>query len=79
MPRFCMAAPKVRQSRYCGRFHIPCLDAPLLGCRIPRFRLTFAGWVRKLTGKPVIAVGSVTLANDSKSEMGKIFGGGCAG
>ncbi len=22
MPRFCMAAPKVRQSHYCGRFHI---------------------------------------------------------
>jgi 2,4-dienoyl-CoA reductase-like NADH-dependent reductase (Old Yellow Enzyme family) len=32
---------------------------------------TLAGWTRKLTGKPTIAVGSVTLNNDSRAEHGK--------
>lgn len=30
-----------------------------------------AAWVRRLSGKPTIAVGSVTLGNDFKSEHGK--------
>lgn len=34
--------------------------------------LTLAAWTRKLAGKPVIAVGSVTLCNDFKSPQGKI-------
>ena len=34
--------------------------------------LSFSGWVRKLSGKPTIAVGSVTLGNDFKSAEGKI-------
>lgn len=34
--------------------------------------LTLAGWVRRLTARPVIAVGSVTLGNDFKSGQGKI-------
>lgn len=33
--------------------------------------LGLAGWVRRLSGKPTIAVGSVTLGNDFKSERGK--------
>lgn len=33
--------------------------------------LCFAGWVRKLSGKPTVAVGSVTLGNDFKSAHGK--------
>lgn len=33
--------------------------------------LGFAGWLRKLSGRPAIAVGSVTLANDFKSADGK--------
>ncbi len=32
---------------------------------------SLAAWTRHLTGKPVIAVGSVTLGNDFKSELGK--------
>ena len=34
--------------------------------------VSLAGWVRKITGRPVIAVGSVTLGNDFKSDTGKI-------
>ena len=33
--------------------------------------LGLAGWVRQLSGRPTIAVGSVTLGNDFKSEFGK--------
>ena len=33
--------------------------------------LSFSGWVRKLSGKPTIAVGSVTLGNHFKSAEGK--------
>jgi 2,4-dienoyl-CoA reductase-like NADH-dependent reductase (Old Yellow Enzyme family) len=33
--------------------------------------LTLAGWVRKLSGQPVIAVGSVTLGTDFKSAGGR--------
>ena len=33
--------------------------------------LGLAGWVRRLSGRPTIAVGSVTLGNDFKSEHGK--------
>ena len=33
--------------------------------------LSFAAWVRKISGKPTIAVGSVTLGNDFKSAQGK--------
>jgi 2,4-dienoyl-CoA reductase-like NADH-dependent reductase (Old Yellow Enzyme family) len=33
--------------------------------------LSLAGWVRRLSGKPTIAVGSVTLGNDFKSADGK--------
>lgn len=33
--------------------------------------LTFAGWTKKRSGRPVIAVSSVTLANDFTSEMGQ--------
>jgi 2,4-dienoyl-CoA reductase-like NADH-dependent reductase (Old Yellow Enzyme family) len=35
--------------------------------------LTLAGWTRKLSGRPTIAVGSVTLGNDFKSAQGKQF------
>ncbi len=35
--------------------------------------LTFAAWAKKISGKPVIAVGSVTLSNDFKSTDGKKF------
>lgn len=35
--------------------------------------LTLAAWTKKLTAKPVIAVGSVTLGNDFKSEYGKVL------
>jgi len=35
--------------------------------------LTLAGWTRKLSGRPTIAVGSVTLGNDFKSPHGKQF------
>ncbi len=35
--------------------------------------LSLAAWTRKLTGKPVIAVGSVTLGNDFKSADGKTY------
>ena len=33
---------------------------------------TLAAWTKALTGLPVVAVGSVTLGNDFKSEHGKI-------
>jgi 2,4-dienoyl-CoA reductase-like NADH-dependent reductase (Old Yellow Enzyme family) len=33
--------------------------------------LSLAGWVRRLSGRATIAVGSVTLGNDFKSERGK--------
>ena len=33
---------------------------------------SLAAWTRCLTGKPVIAVGSVTMGNDFKSPMGKV-------
>lgn len=33
---------------------------------------SLAAWTRALTGKPVIAVGSVTLSNEFKSAMGKV-------
>jgi len=39
---------------------------------IPEFEgsdLTFAGWTRKLSGRPAIAVGSVGLSNDIMSSM----------
>jgi 2,4-dienoyl-CoA reductase-like NADH-dependent reductase (Old Yellow Enzyme family) len=35
--------------------------------------LTLAGWTRRLSGRPTIAVGSVTLGNDFKSAQGKQF------
>ena len=35
--------------------------------------LSLAAWTKKLTAKPVIAVGSVTLGNDFKSEYGKVL------
>lgn len=35
--------------------------------------LTFAAWAKKITAKPVIAVGSVTLSNDFKSSDGKTY------
>ncbi len=35
--------------------------------------LSFAGWVRKLTGRPTIAVGSVTLGTDLKAAGGREF------
>lgn len=41
----------------------------------PEFRdsqRSLAGWVKVLTGKPTIAVGSVTLATDFKAAQGKI-------
>lgn len=39
----------------------------------PGSDLSLAAWTKKLTAKPVIAVGSVTLGNDFKSARGKIF------
>jgi 2,4-dienoyl-CoA reductase-like NADH-dependent reductase (Old Yellow Enzyme family) len=33
--------------------------------------LSLAGWVKRLSGKPSVAVGSVTLGNDFKSARGK--------
>jgi len=36
----------------------------------PGSPLTLAGWTKKLSGKPVIAVGSVTLSADYKSDEG---------
>ncbi len=33
---------------------------------------SLSAWTRTLTGKPVIAVGSVTLSNEFKSDMGKV-------
>ncbi|MAM83726.1 MAG: 12-oxophytodienoate reductase [Acidobacteria bacterium] len=36
---------------------------------------TLAGWARKLTGKPVIAVGSVTLEQDFKEGLSEGVGG----
>lgn len=38
-------------------------------------RLTLAGWARKLTGLPTIAVGSVTLENDFKHDKTEDSGG----
>lgn len=38
---------------------------------------TLAAWTKKLSGVPVIAVGSVTLANDFKSMHGKIAAAPC--
>ena len=38
----------------------------------PGSERSLAAWTKKLTGKPVIAVGSVTLGNDFKSREGKI-------
>lgn len=35
--------------------------------------LSLAAWTRKLSGLPVIAVGSVTVSNDFKSPQGKIL------
>jgi len=35
--------------------------------------LSLAAWTKKLTAKPVIAAGSVTLENDFKSEYGKVL------
>ncbi len=34
--------------------------------------LSMAAWTRKVSGRPVIAVGSVTLGNDFKSQFGRI-------
>ncbi|HSV79896.1 MAG TPA: NADH:flavin oxidoreductase [Ramlibacter sp.] len=34
--------------------------------------LSLAAWTRRLTGKPVIAVGSVSLSNEFKSALGKV-------
>jgi 2,4-dienoyl-CoA reductase-like NADH-dependent reductase (Old Yellow Enzyme family) len=34
--------------------------------------LSLAAWTRRLVGKPVIAVGSVTLSNEFKSALGKV-------
>jgi 2,4-dienoyl-CoA reductase-like NADH-dependent reductase (Old Yellow Enzyme family) len=42
---------------------------------LPGFERTWAGWVRKLTGKPTIAVGSVTLATEFKSGTSEATGG----
>jgi 2,4-dienoyl-CoA reductase-like NADH-dependent reductase (Old Yellow Enzyme family) len=36
-------------------------------------RRSLASWTRGISGCPVIAVGSVTLGNDFKSEMGKVL------
>ncbi len=33
---------------------------------------TLSAWTKQITGKPVMAVGSVTLSNEFKSKMGKI-------
>jgi len=38
----------------------------------PGHAATLAGWVRRLTGRPVIAVGSVLLNTDFKASDGKI-------
>jgi len=40
-------------------------DAP----EFPDSELSFAGWVKKLSGKPVIAVGSIGLGNDMASSL----------
>jgi 2,4-dienoyl-CoA reductase-like NADH-dependent reductase (Old Yellow Enzyme family) len=37
----------------------------------PGSELGLAGWVRRLCGRPTIAVGSITLGNDFKSAQGK--------
>ncbi|MBF7014723.1 12-oxophytodienoate reductase [Novosphingobium resinovorum] len=37
--------------------------------------LTLAGWMRKITGSPTIAVGSVTLENDFKHDRSEATGG----
>jgi 2,4-dienoyl-CoA reductase-like NADH-dependent reductase (Old Yellow Enzyme family) len=34
--------------------------------------LGLAGWVKRLSGRPTIAVGSITLGNDFKSPQGKV-------
>jgi 2,4-dienoyl-CoA reductase-like NADH-dependent reductase (Old Yellow Enzyme family) len=65
------------------RFLRPLVDAgvDVFHCSTRRFwdpaftgsDLTLAGWTRKLSGRPTIAVGSVTLGNDFKSPQGKQF------
>jgi 2,4-dienoyl-CoA reductase-like NADH-dependent reductase (Old Yellow Enzyme family) len=64
-------------------FLAPLVDAgvDLFHCSTRRFwdpafddgDTTLAGWTRRLSGRPTIAVGSVTLGNDFKSSQGKQF------
>lgn len=66
-----------------GDFLAPLVDAgvDMFHCSTRRFwdpafagsETTLAGWTRKLSGRPTIAVGSVTLGNDFKSSHGKQF------
>ena len=66
-----------------GQFLVPLVDAgvDMFHCSTRRFwdpafdgaATTLAGWTRKLSGRPTIAVGSVTLGNDFKSSDGKQF------
>lgn len=66
-----------------AEFLAPLADAgvDLFHCSTRRFwdpafddsDMTLAGWTRKLSGRPTIAVGSVTLGNDFKSSQGKQF------
>jgi 2,4-dienoyl-CoA reductase-like NADH-dependent reductase (Old Yellow Enzyme family) len=66
-----------------GEFLAPLVDAgvDLFHCSTRRFwdaafddsEMTLAGWTRKLSGRPTIAVGSVTVGNDFKSSQGKQF------
>jgi len=66
-----------------GEFLEPLVDAgvDMFHCSTRRFwdaafadsNSTLAGWTRKLSGRPTIAVGSVTLGNDFKSPQGKQF------
>ena len=54
----------------CGRGSVPLLAAPLLGAEFEGSSLNLAGWTKKLTGKPTITVGSVTL----NEEFTRTFG-----
>ena len=52
-----------RRSRR-GRPRLPLLHAPLLAPGIPGLRPHLAGWVKKLSGRPTVTVGSVGLDNE---------------
>ena len=66
-----------------GQFLSPLVDAgvDMFHCSTRRFwdpafdedATTLSGWTRRLSGRPTIAVGSVTLGNDFKSSDGKQF------